>query len=99
MKKLNLKAAAFEKGEVLTRSQLKKVLGGDSPSTVATCSASCSCPEGKRLKSWLSGWSVSVNCTGGCSAEDGVGVTCGTYTSSCSDNVDTYCETIPTTTA
>lgn len=29
MKKLSLNAPAFQKGEVLTRSQLKKVLGGD----------------------------------------------------------------------
>ncbi|SMC61087.1 hypothetical protein [Pedobacter nyackensis] len=29
MKKLSLNASAFQKGEVLTRSQLKQVLGGD----------------------------------------------------------------------
>ncbi|WP_316838187.1 hypothetical protein [Pedobacter nutrimenti] len=29
MKKLSLNTSAFHKGEVLTRSQLKKVLGGD----------------------------------------------------------------------
>ena len=29
MKKLSLKSSAFNKGEVLTREQLKKVMGGD----------------------------------------------------------------------
>lgn len=29
MKKLSLRASIFQKGEVLTRDQLKKVLGGD----------------------------------------------------------------------
>lgn len=29
MKKLSLKASIFNKGEVLTRAQLKKVMGGD----------------------------------------------------------------------
>jgi hypothetical protein len=33
MKKLSLNALAFQKGEVLTRSQLKKVLGGSGSGT------------------------------------------------------------------
>lgn len=33
MKKLSLKPNAFSKGEVLTRAQLKKVMGGDASAT------------------------------------------------------------------
>jgi hypothetical protein len=33
MKKLSLNASVFQKGEVLTKSQLKKVLGGDGSGT------------------------------------------------------------------
>jgi hypothetical protein len=48
MKKLSLNASAFQKGEVLTRSQLKKVLGGNGsgggpcdPITTETCYNCC----------------------------------------------------------
>jgi hypothetical protein len=41
MKKLKLNLQQFEGVEVLTRSQLKKVLGGDSGSGAEGCSGSC----------------------------------------------------------
>ncbi|WP_214229596.1 hypothetical protein, partial [Pedobacter sp. B4-66] len=41
MKKLNLKDLAFQKGEVLTRSQLKNVLGGGSGSPLGSGSPVC----------------------------------------------------------
>lgn len=55
MKKLSLNAATFSKGEVLTRNQLKKVMGGNSsatggcsvPGTKCTSSSECGgkCPN------------------------------------------------------
>lgn len=42
MKKLNLKSNAFNKGEVLTRAQLKKVLGGDGSEDFGSGSADIS---------------------------------------------------------
>jgi len=41
MKKLSLNASAFPKGEVLTRAQLKKVLGGDGSGGTDDCKSEC----------------------------------------------------------
>jgi len=45
MKKLSLKSNAFDKGEVLTREQLKKVMGGDGsePGSCTYTSGNASC--------------------------------------------------------
>lgn len=37
MKKLSLKPNAFDKGEVLTRTQLRKVMGGTNPNDTSVC--------------------------------------------------------------
>ncbi|MCZ4224331.1 hypothetical protein [Pedobacter rhodius] len=37
MKKLNLNSAGFSKGEILTRAQLKQILGGNVASPGGTC--------------------------------------------------------------
>ncbi|MES2653387.1 MAG: hypothetical protein V4663_16730 [Bacteroidota bacterium] len=39
MKNLNLEVSAFTQGEVLTRSELKNVLGGSEPIGVGRCSS------------------------------------------------------------
>jgi len=41
MKKLSLKSNAFDKGEVLTRTQLKKVIGGDGSGSGGTGGFRC----------------------------------------------------------
>jgi len=49
MKKLKLNASAFQNGEVLTRSQLKKVLGGTGSGTddcKSECSSDHACSSG-----------------------------------------------------
>lgn len=63
MKKLSLKTSKFNKGEVLTRAQLKKVMGGDGSgtgsdvfgkctvkTTCSTGSVECSSDNGKCYK-------------------------------------------------
>lgn len=45
MKKLRLNASAFQKGEALTRSQLKKALGGGGSTDEGRC-VQCSCHNG-----------------------------------------------------
>ncbi|SDM62130.1 hypothetical protein SAMN05421820_104246 [Pedobacter steynii] len=45
MKKLSLNASAFQKDEPLTRSQLKKVLGGGGSTLEGRC-VQCSCHSG-----------------------------------------------------
>jgi len=80
MKKLNLNVLSFQKGEMLTRSQLKKVLGGNEPTTSVgggggtrcvfyCCSNSGGCSTGV---------SVNMSCTTneGCQASGASGVTC-----------------------
>lgn len=48
MKKISLNISAFNKGEVLTRAQLKKVMGGDGSGEGSGLVSSCSvtCPSG-----------------------------------------------------
>ncbi len=43
MKKLSLKSNAFNKGEVLTRAQLKKVMGGNESGSGDTCNDGATC--------------------------------------------------------
>lgn len=45
MKKLSLKPNAFDKGEVLTRTQLRKIMGG-SGSHGEKCETHADCPSG-----------------------------------------------------
>lgn len=62
MKKLKLKSNAFSKEEVLTRSQLKKVLGGDGSSTEVSgngWNCTCICPTFNNPKFTLTGNFVS----------------------------------------
>ncbi len=65
MKKLTLKST-FSRGEVLSRAQLKKVLGGSGSSSL--CSTTCNCPTGESV-------SISMDCPG-CTATAGVEVAC-----------------------
>lgn len=75
MEKLKLSSKAFNEGEVLNRSQLKKVMGGDGSGGSgtggggSTCSATASC-----------GSNASVSCDGygtnGCFASDNAYVEC-----------------------
>lgn len=49
MKKLILNTSTFQKGEILTRAQLKKVLGGDDSSgsgAFGTCTVTVNCGAG-----------------------------------------------------
>lgn len=96
MKKLSLKSNAFDKGEVLTRSQLKKVMGGVG-SGLSGCNANCTCPSGYRSKVNHSSTVVLavIDCSGTCSATDEVGVTCGNSGMTCKQATDSGCELIP----
>ena len=103
MKKLKLNKTAFAGAEVLSRAQLKKVMGGSEETTgeVSKCEAKCSCPVGYQLKAEYSanGFSAYVtNCTTTCSATDYSGVTCGTASMTCSEAAEVACEKIPTVT-
>lgn len=63
MKKLVLKSI-FDKGEVLTRAQLRKVMGGTGSGS-ANCSATCTCSGGQTF-------TISIgNCNGVCTSFDG----------------------------
>ncbi|ARS40447.1 hypothetical protein CA265_12580 [Sphingobacteriaceae bacterium GW460-11-11-14-LB5] len=68
MKKLSLKPNAFKKGEVLTRAQLKKVMGGTG-SGIGNCQEnyylSCTTPGGK--EDWCRS-SISGDATAACNA-------------------------------
>jgi hypothetical protein len=93
MKKLNL--TAFDKGEILTRAQLKKVIGGYD---AATCAADCNtCPEGWTKKPDVN-YSVSIEgcvAPNTCSATDDDKVVCGNVTLKCSENLEMYCTKNP----
>jgi len=59
MKKLSLTASAFQKGEVLSRAQLKKVLGGDGSGDggeFGTCTVTVHCGTAPS--------SSTISCTG-----------------------------------
>jgi hypothetical protein len=68
MKKLTLRPNAFEKGEVLSRTQLKKVIGGVSSSPIGNGSGDymCQC-DGQVAILWSAqasiNW-VNANCSG-----------------------------------
>jgi len=80
MRRIELKSLVFEADEILTRKQLKNMIGGSGGS--AFCEAKCTCPNGIIL-------TVPSICSGTCNATDEVGVSCtglgGTTTHSCSD--------------
>jgi hypothetical protein len=67
MRKLILKSV-FDKGEVLTRAQLRKVMGGKG--SFSSCSATCTCPGGQTIT-----YSID-DCDGVCDAADNGGVHC-----------------------
>jgi len=94
MRNLNLKSKAFNKGEVLTRAQLKKVIGGDG-SGVGDCSAVCnSCPEGYSFKPGYTKYTITVICGSHetCTAKDDDKVTCGSDKYTCEGEASTYCK-------
>lgn len=70
MKKLKLKALTLGAQEVLTRAQLKNILGGDGSGSgsygTVPCSATASCGSHVAVCSGI----------GACSARDGWGATC-----------------------
>ncbi len=93
MKRLISKPNAFNKGQVLTRAQLKKVVGGTG-NPLAECKAHCKCPTGYSPKpTALNGWDISVVCTGvPCGAQDNNKVVCGTTEKTCDGTKADYCE-------
>ncbi|MES2652236.1 MAG: hypothetical protein V4663_10875 [Bacteroidota bacterium] len=84
MKKLNL--SAFDKGEILTRAQLKKVIGGYESTA---CATTCNCPTGWQLKPGVLVWGVGYNqCDGDCSTSNLVSATCGKATVKCNESAE-----------
>ncbi|WP_029274903.1 hypothetical protein [Pedobacter borealis] len=69
MKKLTLTSPAFQKGEVLTRAQLKKVMGGvGSGGSDDACSSQCLAIGshcGTAENPGTCGWVSDANCPGG----------------------------------
>lgn len=71
MKKLKLSTSAFQKGEVLTRAQLKKVVGGqgsgeDGSGIDGTCTVSTKCYKkvfNPVTNTWVDTENGSVSCT------------------------------------
>lgn len=61
MKKLSLNAAAFQKGEVLTRGQLKKIKGGDSSGSGGQCTVTYTTPTNSTPQTIP--YSVAGSCT------------------------------------
>ncbi|WP_410478470.1 hypothetical protein [Pedobacter frigoris] len=76
MKKLNLKSFSVDKGEVLSRSQLKNVLGGDDPVTTGGAGRCvlCQC-DGAGSSCWYSTRSALELCQDVCGPNSG-----GSYT-------------------
>lgn len=71
MKKLNLNASVFHTGEVLSRSQLKKVLGGYGGGYAGACVAAINCGTDEKR--------VDLDCgcsSGGTCSSDDTSVTC-----------------------
>lgn len=104
MKKLKLTLSNMEGAEILTREQLKKIVGGDGSGGgsggLAICIANCTCPPGYRPKdARATGYTITVDCTGVCGAQDNVGVTCSkngeTVSKTCASETNNLCELIP----
>lgn len=79
MKKLKLHLGNLPGTEILSREQLKKIIGGDTGSTAtSTCAAECTCPDGWITKEPTPNnmYNMTVECKGKCTAEDEVGVSC-----------------------
>ena len=71
MKKLNLKVSELMNPTVLTRQQLKNVMGGDEViTTILSTSCEAVCSNGNKVGYY--------DCKGECTYEDYVGVTCKT---------------------
>ena len=96
MKKLSLNASAFQKGEILTRAQLKKVLGGSGSgggSGETACATTCKCPAGYTVKPGKNPGIAISPCAGNCTATENVSITCNQNTLTCADStvVSEYC--------
>jgi hypothetical protein len=72
MKKLKLNLQQLGNAEVLTRAQLKTILGGEEGSGGTECAANCN-----------PGFVSFDNCSGTCTATDDEGVKCGTEKKCC----------------
>jgi hypothetical protein len=89
MKKLKLDSVVFDFDKILTRDQLRNVIGG-SGGAAGSCSTTCECPK----NGYADGsWTISTgSCAETCSATPKVSVTCGTTTTKCSDGVFAHCD-------
>jgi|GEM_PF-1953288 len=61
MKKNNLTNVKFAGAEVLSRSELKKVLGGNSVMSIS-CNVICRCPNGYSTRYGHQGYAIGVSC-------------------------------------
>lgn len=87
MKKLKLKALDLSAKEILTREQLKKILGGSdggSGSGDGKCETKCKCPKGHIVRDGVTLPTISVYPCTVCKIEEGVSVTCSDTKTTCS---------------
>jgi len=74
-----VKNIKFTKMKKLSRNEMKNVMGGIRTGGGATCTASCS-----------DSTTVSIECTGDCTARDNVGAFCGTEKKCCNPNAPCF---------